>query len=161
MARNHISLIVQKNNRFLITDRPTEENIDEYLKVLQQNNVKALVRVCEPTYPTDKLKAAGIAVHDWGFQDGAPPPADVVDNWLKLCDETFAGVNKDTIAVHCVAGLGRAPVLVALSLIESGMKSEDAVLFIRDKRHGAINRKQLVFLQEYRRRSKGKGCLVM
>ena len=33
MARNHISLIVQKQNRFLITDRPTEENIDEYLKV--------------------------------------------------------------------------------------------------------------------------------
>jgi protein tyrosine phosphatase type 4A len=37
--------------------------------------------------------------------------------------------------------LDSAPVLVALSLIESGMKSEDAVLFIREKRHGAINRK--------------------
>ena len=38
------------------------------------------------------------------------------------------------IAVHCVAGLGRAPVLVALALIEGGMKYEDAVQFIKAAR---------------------------
>lgn len=35
------------------------------------------------------------------------------------------------LAVHCVAGLGRAPVLVAIALIEAGMKYEDAVEMIR------------------------------
>ena len=52
------------------------------------------------------------------------------------------------IAVHCVAGLGRAPVLVALVLIEGGMKYEDAVQFIRQKQRGAFNSK-LLYLEKY------------
>ncbi|KAL8220302.1 UNVERIFIED_CONTAM: Protein tyrosine phosphatase type IVA 2 [Gekko kuhli] len=44
----------------------------------------------------------------------------------------------------------RAPVLVALALIECGMKYEDAVQFIRQKRRGAFNSKQLLYLEKYR-----------
>ena len=44
----------------------------------------------------------------------------------------------------------RAPVLVALALIESGMKYEDAVDFIRKRRRGAINSKQLEYLEKYK-----------
>lgn len=78
--------------------------------------------------------------------------------------------NSPCIAVHCVAGLGRAPVLVAIALIESGMKYEDAVEMIRglglsiykykcltkspffsiDVRRGAINAKQLQYLAQYK-----------
>ncbi len=46
--------------------------------------------------------------------------------------------------------LFRAPVLVALALIESGMKYEDAVDFIRKRRRGAINSKQLEYLEKYK-----------
>ena len=54
------------------------------------------------------------------------------------------------MAVHCVAGLGRAPVLVAIALIEAGMKFEEAVERIREVRRGAINAKQLQYLSQYK-----------
>uniref|UniRef100_A0A2I2ZCG4 Protein tyrosine phosphatase type IVA 3 n=1 Tax=Gorilla gorilla gorilla TaxID=9595 RepID=A0A2I2ZCG4_GORGO len=68
------------------------------------------------------------------FDDGAPPPNQIPGG---------------CVAVPCVAGLGRAPVLVALALIECGMKYEDAVQFIRQKRRGAFNSKQLLYLEKY------------
>ena len=50
-------------------------------------------------------------------------------------------------------------ILVAIALIELGMKYEDAVDLIRKKRRGAINARQLEFLAKYKRRKyflKGK-----
>jgi protein tyrosine phosphatase type 4A len=62
---------------------------------------------------------------------------------------------KPPLGVHCVAGLGRSPLLVGIALIEAGMNVLDAVIFIREKRRGAINAKQLKFLESYKRRVKG------
>ncbi len=75
-------------------------------------------------------------------------------------------VTGPTIAVHCVAGLGRAPVLVAIALIEfAKMDPIDAATFIRKHRQGAINNKQLDWLEQYKRRykrvSSGGGCCVV
>ena len=47
-----------------------------------------------------------------------------------------------TIAIHCVAGLGRAPLLVAIALIECGVDYLTAVETIRKERRGAINKLQ-------------------
>ena len=43
------------------------------------------------------------------------------------------------MAVHCVAGLGRAPLLVALALIHRGCEPINAIELIRSKRTGALN----------------------
>lgn len=73
-----------------------------------------------------------------------------------------ASEGSQTIAVHCVAGLGRAPVLVAIALVEfAGMDPVEAVTLIRQHRRGAINEKQLNYLEQYRRsykRGGGEGC---
>ncbi|XP_028638342.1 protein tyrosine phosphatase type IVA 1-like isoform X3 [Grammomys surdaster] len=88
-------------------------------------------------------------IEDWPFDDGAPPSNQVVDDWLRLVKIKFGEEPGCCIAVHCVAGLGRAPVLVVLALNEGGVKYEDALQFIRQKRHGAFNSKQLLYLEKY------------
>jgi protein tyrosine phosphatase type 4A len=59
--------------------------------------------------------------------------------------------SKTTIALHCVAGLGRAPLLVAIALIESGMSPLKAIEYVRKRRQGAFNSKQLQYLLKYKR----------
>jgi len=50
---------------------------------------------------------------------------------------------------------------VVLALVELGMEPTDAVDLVRKKRRGAINSKQLKFLQAYKPRRDDKKCLVM
>ena len=67
-----------------------------------------------------------------------------------------------TIAVHCVAGLGRAPVLVAVALVERAqMDALDAISFIRARRRGAINATQMHFIEKYYKNKKKGKCNVM
>lgn len=142
--------------RFLILDAPSPSSLPAYVKELQRHRVSHLVRVCGPTYKSEIVEKAGIAVHGWSFDDGAPPPQSVIDNWLGLLDSELARENSPvTIAVHCVAGLGRAPILVAVAFVEyAGLPALDAVGYIRERRKGAINQVQLNWLMRYRPRAK-------
>ncbi|XP_077461239.1 protein tyrosine phosphatase type IVA 1 isoform X2 [Stigmatopora argus] len=123
--------ITYKNMRFLITHNPTNATLNKFIEELKKYGVTTAVRVCEATYDTALVVKEGIQVLDWPFDDGAPPSNQIVDDWLNLLKVKFREEPGCCIAVHCVAGLGRAPVLVALALIECGMKYEDAVQFIR------------------------------
>ncbi|MFH4975487.1 hypothetical protein AB6A40_002196 [Gnathostoma spinigerum] len=136
--------------RFLITDRPTDSTIKNFIEELSKHNARAVVRVCEPTYAITPLISNGIDVLDWEFPDGSPPDPEVISKWLNLAKESFKEHPDQCIAVHCVAGLGRAPVLVAIALMEAGMKYEDTVELIRRHRRGAFNQKQLTFLEKYK-----------
>ncbi|CAO2624266.1 Protein tyrosine phosphatase type IVA 2 [Lemmus lemmus] len=49
--------------------------------------------------------------------------------------------------MNCLAELGSAPMLVALALIEFGMSYEDAIQFGDKKSTGALNSKQLLYLE--------------
>ncbi|MEQ2260109.1 Protein tyrosine phosphatase type IVA 1, partial [Xenotaenia resolanae] len=162
--------ITYKNMRFLITHNPTNATLNKFIEVrhnatfnfllqeLKKYGVTTVVRVCEATYDATLVVKEGIQVLDWPFDDGAPPSNQIVDDWLNLLKLKFREEPGCCVAVHCVAGLGRAPVLVALALIECGMKYEDAVQFIRHcfsavsfrKRRGAFNSKQLFYLEKYR-----------
>lgn len=145
------------NMRFLITDRPTDFTINQFIEELRKHEAKDVVRVCEPSYGTEALKSQGISVFDWEFSDGSFPPQEILNKWFDLLQERFKNEPGSCIAVHCVAGLGRAPVLVALALMEAGMKYEEAVEEIRQHRRGAINQKQLGFLEKYKSSGKLKG----
>ncbi|KAB0801387.1 hypothetical protein PPYR_05741 [Photinus pyralis] len=148
--------IQYKGFKFLITDRPSDQSILTYIQELKKHNVSAVVRVCEPSYKTDDLNSIGIEVIDLVYDDGTFPPSEVVDEWFKLLKNQLHENPDACVAVHCVSGLGRAPVMVALALIELGLKYEEAVELIREKRRGAINAKQLGFLEKYRPKSRLK-----
>jgi len=137
-------------------DRPTDATLHVFLEELKKRKVKDVVRVCEPTYKTDLLEREGIHVHDMQFDDGSPPPPEITEQWFELLRTRFMEDPDLCVAVHCVAGLGRAPVLVALALMELGMEGMDAVDEIRKQRRGAINKKQLDYLLLYRAKSRLK-----
>jgi len=137
-------------------------------------------------------------LQDIPFPDGDPPPDHVVTKWLDLVQSVYvvSFVRRDllhlpvfrlvdrpqdgsAIAVHCVAGLGRAPIMVAIALVEfGGLAPLDAVEFIRKKvqlfvsfnvvahllllqRRGAINARQLQYIEHYRPRTRAGGCCTI
>ncbi|KNE54486.1 hypothetical protein AMAG_00457 [Allomyces macrogynus ATCC 38327] len=242
------SVVAHVPLRFLILDCPTDSTLPAAMKIFDKEHVTDVVRVCEPTYSTDLLVAAGIHVHDLPFKDGGVPPPAIVHRFLDLVEARFgpigsaggsgavdttptrrarrsgspvtnsnaaaaaasnaslaapmptlmtsasnsslaAAINAPalparplsrsrsrppsldsavstgsapaamqssipvpaaaprddlsgpppTMAVHCVAGLGRAPVLIAVALIEYGMPPLEAIEYVRARRRGAFN----------------------
>nr|XP_008516309.1 PREDICTED: protein tyrosine phosphatase type IVA 1-like [Equus przewalskii] len=119
--------VTYKNMRFLITHNPTSATLNRFIEELKEYGVTTIVRVCEATYDTAVVEKEGIQVLDWPFDDGSSPSNQIVDDWLSLVKIKFREEPGCCIAVHCVAGLGRAP-----------------------KRRGAFNSKQLLYLEKYR-----------
>nr|AAS19277.1 PRL-1 [Trypanosoma cruzi] len=155
---------------FLIFDAPSPSSVTAYVKLMQKYNVRHIVRACGQTYSAEAFEKQGMVVHGWSLDDGAPPTQTVIDNWLNLLEQEKNKSPPETIAVHCVAGLGRAPILVALALVEyGGMPPLDAVGYVRGRRKGAINQVQLNWLMRYKpRHQEGNegslscaGCAVM
>ncbi|KAK2197708.1 bifunctional Dual specificity protein phosphatase domain/Tyrosine-specific protein phosphatases domain/Dual specificity phosphatase [Babesia duncani] len=142
--------------KILILDAPNNSNVRLYLEEMLDFGVTCLVRTCEAHYDASPIIAANIAVRDLVFPDGDPPSAEIVTIWLDLIRDIVA--SNGSVAVHCVAGLGRAPVLACIALVEYGMNSLDAICFVRERRKGAINRKQLEYLKSYKKKG-GNNCL--
>jgi len=151
--------------KFLIFEAPNDANLKEYVAELKAQGCKHLVRACVATYADEQLTEAGIKTHELSFPDGSAPTDSVVDEWLKVLTSALeesggkAATTKPLIAVHCVAGLGRAPVLVAIAMMETGTDANTAIKEIRTRRPGALNIVQLKYLQSYKRR--GGKCIVM
>lgn len=63
--------------------------------------------------------------------DGSFPEQEVIDEWLNLVRAHFQQYPDGALAVHCRSGLGRSAILVAIALMESGMKNQEAIDYIR------------------------------
>lgn len=89
----------------------------------------------------------------WPFLDGTTPSVDVIRNWLNLITKVVSEAADKTvipaIGIHCIAGLGRAPLLIAVALIEDGIAPLEAVKIIRERRPGSFNTTQLRYLKAY------------
>lgn len=163
---NKPSLIEWGPLRFLIMDSPKESNLHLYLKECKKYNVRHIVRISEASYSTTEVENAGMDLHEMYYPDGHSPPAEIIARWIKLLAATFDSLHSNEpipcIAVHCVAGLGRAPVLVAIALVEYGADTISAVTHIRERRRGAINAVQLNYLESYKpiKKNGKKPCCI-
>lgn len=157
---NPITRIECKFISFLIFDAPSDINIHLYIEQCKKNNVKHFVRVCESSYNPSKIIENGMKFHDLEYSDGLCPPPVIISEWKKIISDSVK--SKTNIAIHCIAGLGRAPQLVCTYLIDTGMTCDDAVTLIRNKRRGAINARQLYYLRDYKRNSNNKNsCIII
>merc|ERR1712166_662287 len=156
--------------KFLIMEQPTPASTPEVLQELTRNNVFHVVRVAEENeydYRAD-FQENNFECFAFPYPDGTNPPDEVIKEWMDLVKMSARRNKKDqypngkaAIAIHCVAGLGRAPVLVALAYIEFGMSGLDAVTMLRSKRNGCINQRQLQFLEAYSKKVEDdKGCVM-
>jgi protein tyrosine phosphatase type IVA len=163
------SLIEYGKVKFLIMDAPKPANLHLYIKECKKHNVLSITRISEPSYSKEEVETAGISLHEMFFVDGASPPPDIIDEWRSLVAFTFKDVKTSTpssdkpcIAIHCVAGLGRAPVLVAIALIDEGLDAISAVRYIRERRRGAINAVQLSYLETCKpKKNNGGKCIII
>jgi protein tyrosine phosphatase type 4A len=155
------SFISYKSLRLLISDAPSDYTLPFYIQEFKKYHVTDVVRVCEPTYQRIKLEKLGIQIHDWPFDDGCEPPLWIIQQWTHLLKARF-NTNESTacIAIHCIAGLGRAPMLAAIALIEYGMSPLDSIIYIRERRRGAINQRQLRYIENYRKSQSNSYCLI-
>ena len=149
----HISYLKQN---FILTNTPTRDNIGTYISVLLREKCRYLVCTCVVTnnvIDVNLFTKFGITVVNLSFPVGSFPTDDVIDKWLSLLREIGESKNQtNSVAVNCLSGLGRAPVLIAIAMIESHCPYMDAISMIRKKRPGAFNRKQILFLETYKQR---------
>jgi len=157
--QNEPTFITYQSYKFLVLDAPTDKNMGAYVAAMQKAGVTDLVRTCDQSYNEEPVRKSGIEVHALEFGDGESPPSPVIRDWMRLVNDVTS--RQAAVGVHCVAGLGRAPVLVAVALIEKGMNPIDAIDYIRDRRRGAINRRQLEFLILYRPTAVNRCCQIM
>lgn len=150
-----------KTNLFLITNSPTNQTIQEYIKILLNNDINVVIRLCEKTYDEDYLKQNNVDFIDMFIEDGLYPNDTDITNFFNICSKY------QNIAIHCKSGLGRAPLLVAIHQIIIEKKSTiETISFIRDKIKGAFNTKQLNFINNDIHKKKklykqNNFCLIM
>jgi len=158
-----LTYVESRPYKFLIMDAPRDSNMPEYIREMKKRHVTDIVRVCEEkTYDPAQMVENGIAVHDMSYKDGTTPKQDILTKWLDLCQTKFHKENSTgAIAIHCVAGLGRAPLMVAIAIMEERRDYTYAVDLIRKKRNGCINRTQLEFLKKYVPITTNGACCVI
>jgi cell division cycle 14 len=115
---------------------------DLYASIFQDFGVTAVVRLNEPQYDGGRFEESGVALHELEFEDCTAPPAEVVEEFLRIADETDGAV-----AVHCKAGLGRTGTLIGVYLMRRhGFTGREAMGWLRMMRPGSVIGEQQHYL---------------
>ena len=139
-------IIPYKELKFVIMHCPDDVHSAWTISKLIEFKIHHVFRLCEQSYDVVPYNKNDIEIHDEiKFQDGGIPSKEQVKTWLQIVDT----LGHETIAVHCVSGIGRAPVMVALAFIHKGMDPLECIEHIRKYRRRALNNVQINYLSEF------------
>lgn len=140
--------------QFIMTECPTLQQIHEFILLLKYYNVNYLLRINKDSYDTDLIlqEIPNLIIKNLYFPDGEFPTNDIINEYITFRKECLTENLHPIVAIHCVASLGRSPCIIALEMINQKMFNNDrfAIIdYIRNKRKGCFNTKQLKWVLEY------------
>jgi protein-tyrosine phosphatase len=148
MEGNFTSFELESNTdklKVIVGASPTNITLNQFNKFIIENKVTDVFCFNEIAYDSQKI-VDNINFHYMVFSDGSYPSNDLIKKFDKLLDKILKKPNPCLI-FHCVAGLGRAPIMLAYIMVSRYKYSpEDAIGIIRYRRKGSINSKQLSWL---------------
>ena len=116
----------------------------DYIDVFKEVGVSCVVRLNDPqTYDRMDFVSNGIHHVDLQFGDCELPSVDLVEDFLEVC-----AAERGCVAIHCMAGLGRAGTMMALWLMKRhAFSAAEAIAWLRIVRPGCVIGQQQAFLQ--------------
>lgn len=135
------------NTSIYISNLPKEDDKDYFLSFSKANNIKFVIRACfEESYADTFYSDNNINIYNITFKYGCVPSQEIV---CKLLEIYYMCKDKEYILIQCLNGLGSAPLLCAILIIETGYDYYNTIDRIRRIIRGAFNKKQLIFLNKY------------
>jgi protein tyrosine phosphatase type IVA len=150
-----------------LSGAPKASSIEDFSRFMKEKGVTDILCFCKPTYDHSIFNNYAINFHNLEFDDGASPSKEVIDKFDSTIDEifnsTFNSILTTTVShpgkqnsyrvininMHCQAGIGRAPTLLAYIMISRfAWDPFECIDMIRNKRRGCFNKKQAQWIIE-------------
>ena len=143
--------------KYFITECPRIDQLKEFKYIIIKNKVNILIRILEPYQLYNISDIPDLTVENFtNFQDGLVPTKEIIDRYIHIIEDAKKRYKNPNILVHCLSSLGRCPTLIAVSMIEENPRVDhcDVITYIRKKRPGAFNSKQIKWILNLKMKKK-------
>jgi protein tyrosine phosphatase type 4A len=144
--------------KYFITECPRIEQLEEFKHIIIKNKVNILIRILEPSQLYE-INVPNLTVVDFtDFQDGSVPTTEIMERYIQIIEDAKKKYKNPNILGHCLSSMGRMPTFLGISMIYFNPKMDrcDIIIYIRKKRPGALNVKQMNWLIDLKIPSKKK-----
>ena len=147
------------NKKFYIFQTPvTIITAPIYASLLSEFNVKHLFCFTSSLDNSKHIfEHRNVTYHELVFDDGSIPNDFILTYWFNFLTDMNNNYDIEfCVAVHCRAGIGRAPLMVTIALIYYGVNYLDAIDIVRSYVKNALNTKQLEYIYKNYKKIKNK-----
>ena len=128
--------------------------VADLLPYFRLRGVTTVVRLNRPAYDAEDFRRHGLRHEDLVYQDGSNPPDDLLQEFLRVCEDA-----PGAIAVHCKAGLGRTGTCIGAYMMKHyGFTAREAIGWMRVARPGSVIGPQQQFLESIEARMRADGA---